>query len=272
MIRRKWMITFIAVMVGVGALTSMPASANLAISPTLVMLEGRQRTTDLNLINTSNEPQTYEISWKYIRMEEGTGDYTDSATSTTQFDVPSNVVFTPRRVVVPPKGAQRVRFALRLKGEQPPAGDYRAHVVLTNKPNALTENADVGPGETEMGVKMTFGFSIPFVYRVGSGDGAANIGNISTEINPKTNKIDAVIPVTRDDNGYGIFGAILVNYNGKTIGQLANANIFPEVKSRLYKISLNAAELSGGELEVIYKHHDRANKKVYDRKIVKIGQ
>lgn len=270
--RRGFCLVVLALVAGITALVSVPAQANIAVTPTLVLIEGRQRYADLNIVNVTNERQTYEISWKYLRMEEGTGEYRASDVSTTPFDVPSNISFTPRRVTVPPKGAQRVRFSLRLKGDQPPAGDYRAHILLNNK--AIRGEQEVlADRESQASVSMNLGFSIPVVYRVGdSNGGSGTIGNISTEINPKTNRIEAVIPITRKEGPYGVMGTLLINYDGKTVGYVGNANIFPEVKERVFRVPLSVQQLSGGSLDVVFKHYDKTNTSVFDRKSVSIGR
>lgn len=270
--RRGFSLVVLALVMGAATLMALPAQANIAVTPTLVMIEGRQRYADLNIVNVTNERQTYEISWKYLRMEEGTGEYRASNASTTAFDVPSNISFTPRRVTIPPKGAQRVRFSVRLQGEQPPAGDYRAHILLNNK--ATREGAEMlGDRETQASVAMNIGFSIPVIYRVGdTNGGSGSIGNIRTEINPKTNRIEAVIPITRKEGPYGVMGMLLVNYDGRTVGYVGNANIFPEVKERVFRVPLSVQQLSGGSLDVVFKHYDKNNNSVYDRKSVSIGR
>jgi P pilus assembly chaperone PapD len=261
-----------AILLGAATLTALPAQANLALTPTLVLIEGRQRYADLNIINVTNARQAYEISWKHLEMQEGTGSYKPSDKSVTDFDLTQNITFTPRRVVIPPKGAQRVRFNVRLQGEMPPAGDYRAHVSLMNR--AVRSNGDdVNPGEIRPSVTMNTGFSIPVIYRVGGGDGgSATIGEISTQINPKTNRIEAVVPITRNEGPYSVLAALNIYYDGKIVGQVGNANMFPEIKGRVFNVPLNVQQLSGGTLEVVLKHYDKNNKTVFARKSVSIAR
>lgn len=270
--RRGFGLVVLALVMGAATLMALPAQANLAVTPTLVLIEGRQRYADLNIVNVTNERQTYEIAWKYMRMEEGTGNYKGTDVSTTAFDVPSNISFTPRRVTIPPKGAQRVRFSVRLKGEQPPAGDYRAHVLLNNKAGRGEQGGLLGEREAQVSVAMNVGFSIPVVYRVGNNNGGAVIGNISTRINPTTNRIEAVVPVSRKEGPYGVMGSLIINYDGKTVGNVGNANIFPEVKERVFIVPLNVQQLSGGSLDVVLKHFDNQDNTVYDRKSVNISR
>lgn len=263
-----------ALAVGITTLISMPAKANITITPTIVVIEGRQRYADVYVVNQTDQRQSYELAWKFSRMKEGTGSYIPETKSLTDFDLTKNVVFTPRRVVIEPKGMQKVRVALRLQGAPPPPGDYRAHMLLMNK--ADTERAPstevLGRSEIQPSVGMSVGFSIPVIYRVGdTGNAGGKIGDIKTEINPKTNKIEAVIPITRNPGAHGAIGVVTVEYNGQRVGQVANANIFSEINSRVFRIPLSIQTLSGGNLVVTYSG-DTKKEIVYDQKSVAIGR
>lgn len=264
----------LSALVGMVAFVSLPAKANIALTPTIVLIKPGQRYADVHIVNTTNSPQSYEISWKHYKMQEGTGSYAAAESSATDFDLAQNIVFTPRRVLLPPKGAQKVRLAVRLKQGAPPAGDYRAHLSLMNKARGPSNtDEEVGPRENAAMVGMNVGFSIPVVYRVGDDKGApATIGNVTTRINPKTNKIEAIIPVTRGQGNYGVIGRLTVNYNGKKVGDKANANIFPEINGRVFEVPLNIQVLSGGSLEVVYSDYFLEKERPLDKKIVKIAQ
>lgn len=271
---KKPLLYMCTVMAALGTLVALPAKANITITPTMVMIEGRDRYADVNVANTTGQRQTYELEWKFLKMDEGTGHYKVVDKPLTDFDLTQNIVFTPRRVTLAPKGVQKVRLGLRLKGEVPPPGDYRAHLEFVNYA-AEPQTADdqtVGPRESRIRVGLNVGFSIPVVYRVGDGTGDASIGTVTTEINPKTNKIEAVVPLTRADNPYGTMGAILVDYNGKRVGQVRNANIFSEIKSRTFRVPLDTKSLSGGALDITYVSTNSDKEIVYDSKRINIGQ
>lgn len=270
---RKFALNLCALAVVFGVLVALPAQANITITPTMVLIEGRDRYADVNIANTTSQRQTYELEWKFLKMDEGTGHYQGVEKSLTDFDLTQNLVFTPRRVTLAPKGVQKVRLGLRLKGEVPPPGDYRAHLqFISYAPEPETPAGQPSGRESQIRVGLNVGFSIPVVYRVGDGSGDATIGTVTTEINPKTNKIEAVIPVTRNDGPYGTMGIITVDYSGKRIGQLRNANIFSEIKNRTFRIPLDVKSLSGGALDITYVGSNSDQDIVYDNKRVNIGQ
>lgn len=264
---------FLAMIVGLTTMLSIPASANITITPTIVVIEGRQRYADIYVVNTTDSRQTYEISTKFLKMLEGAGNYNDSKTSLTDFDLSQNIIFTPRRITMGAKGVQKVRLALRLKGAPPPPGDYRFHLSLLNKQDRSSLPTErLKEGEAAVSIGMNVGFSIPVIYRVGEeNSGGGKIGNVTTQINPKTKKIEVRIPITRTPGSYGALGNLVINYNGEKVGQIANANIFPEITNRNFVIPLNITSLSGGSLEVIYSDYNNQKNRVFDRKTVNIA-
>ncbi len=252
------------------------AKATVTITPTIVVIEGRERFADVNLVNVTDTTNSYAIDWMFNEMVEGQGTYKKVYKSTTDFDLTKNVFFSPRRVTIQPKAMQKIRLALRLKGEPPAAGDYRAHLEMKQTSDTGGANTKLsapdGQKKMSVGVSVKVGFSIPVIYRVGESDVMPVIGSVTTTIEPKSGKIQAVIPVTRTDGPYGVMGQLKVFYNDKEVGLLRNANIFREVKSRTFHIPLNIPALSGGKLKIVYKHYDTGNEQIYAEKTVSIAQ
>jgi P pilus assembly chaperone PapD len=247
------------------------ASATITIAPTIVVIEGK-RYGDVSLINTGNNYASYQVSWTFYKMEEGTGYYEKTDKSLTDFDLTQHLALTPKRVTLGPKGVQKVRMGLRLKGEPPPPGDYRAHLNIQEVPQEKSAQENI-PGKkgSNVGVSITVGFTIPVIYRVGQSDATAEIGNITTRIN-KSSKIEAVVPITKSESKYGILGDLSIYYGDKVVGQIKNANIFSEVKARTFTVPLNVKELAGGSLRVVYSDYNIKKNKIYAEKSVPIGQ
>lgn len=253
-----------------------PALATVTVTPMIAVIEGRNRYADINLINTSQKTESYQVGWRFYKMKEGEGTYENAESSLTEFDLSQHLVMTPRRVSIEPGGMQKIRLGLRLKGEPPAPGDYRAHLMLMQDKAVEQNPAAPEPlekGKVKIGVGVNVGLSIPVVYRVGESDVKPVIGDISRQINPNTGKIELLIPITREGEGrYGILGDLLVKRDGVLLGEIANANIFDEVQTRVFKVALNVSELSGGNLEIIYKHYDKLNQTVFAQKTVPVGR
>jgi hypothetical protein len=253
-----------------------PALATVTVTPMIAVIEGRNRYADINLINTSDKTESYQITWRFYKMKEGEGTYDNADASLTDFDLSQHLVMTPRRVSIEPGGMQKIRLGLRLKGEPPAPGDYRAHLMLMQDKDVNAAPVPPQPlekGKVMIGVGVNVGLSIPVVYRVGESDVKAVIGDVSRQINPNSGKIELLIPITREGEGrYGIYGDLKVMRDGEMLGEIANANIFDEVQTRVFKVVLNVSELSGGNLEVIYKHYDKLNPTVFAQKTVPVGR
>jgi fimbrial chaperone protein len=240
--------------------------AGVTVTPISVFMEhGKDRYADLILINTNKKAATYEMGWRFFRMEEGTGRYINSDISTTEFDLSKHIVFTPKRITIAPGGSQKIRLAIRLKGETPPPGDYRAHLDLRDA-SALEKNSDIA-------VQMRIGYSLPVTYRVGKNTATTTISDVKTEIS--NNTIQAVVTLNKTSSPYSILGRLDVYHrpkNGKEehIGSIANAHLFAEIKRRTIKINLNTNDLSNGTLRVVYKEREKDT--IYDQKIIQIGR
>lgn len=263
---------------------SAPSHANVTITPTIAVIEGRERYADVNLLNITESPHTYAIGWKFMKMVGTEGAYMNADKSLTDFDLTKNIVFTPKRVTIEGGAMQKIRLGLRLKGEPPAPGDYRAHLELVDvgtpdilpmqppSPDELPRQPTEGEKQITAAVKVNVGFSIPVVYRVGESTAKPVIGTVTMGID-KAGRPEVIIPVTKvGGETYGVMGQIIIMYEGKTVGEVRNANIFPETTSRVYKIPLNVQKVSGGSLRIVYKHYDPTNQTIYAEKTIPVGK
>lgn len=240
----------------IAGLTS-SALASLTITPTLLVIEGRERYADVNLINNSDKPQSYAINWRFFKQGELEGNYLTSEKSITDFDLTQNLVFTPKRVRLAPDDLQKIRLGLRLKGEPPAPGDYRAHLELKESSENAAPGQSQGQGRTSVGVKINVGFSIPVIYRVGAPDVQGVIGDVKTQINPNTKQIELVVPVSRKPatSKFGLLGHFRVYLGDTLIGEQKNANVFPEIETRVFKIPLKTMALNSGSVRIVYSDY-----------------
>lgn len=259
-----------------------PAYAGVALTPTLLVIEGRSRYTDLSIINTSPQMNSYEMGWRFFRMTEKTGGYEDSDVSLTDFDLSKHLVFAPRRITLGPNSAQKVRIALRLNGETPPPGDYRAHFFIREMPKDSSTPQDnaadpAAQARASINVNINFGFTVPVIYRVGVSRDTAKMGTVKVGRNKKTKQIVVDVPVTKTKSAYGLLGKLAVFYKAadgkeKQIGSITNANIFPEITARKFEVVLNVDALPPGNLRVVLSERDSDPARIYDEKIIPVGK
>lgn len=237
-----------------------PADAALTISPLRIIFEGRTRSADVTLINTSQQTNTYRLGWVYNQMDEF-GKYTRVAnTLTPALDVGKHMIFSPRQVTLPPGARQRIRLSLR-KPPDLPDGEYRAHLVFQKLPNesdSTTTSEDAPERGVTLSLKVLVGFSIPVIVRTGDYD--ATVDLTAPEFIPASpeNKGVAQLGLTLNRTGkHGTVGRVVVSWDKsdkpeKRIGLLNNVTIFPEMPKRYIRVDLNVPAVTSGNVTVTY--------------------
>lgn len=244
--------------------------ATITINPTLVLIEGRDRFADVNVINSSTKNNNYAILWQYFKQIEDTGLYETTEASTTEWDLAKHLVYTPRRFSLKAKDLQKVRLAVRLNGEPPAPGDYRAHFLVQETGETVDTSQAPAKGAKAV-VSLNVGFSIPVIYRSGVSDATAIMGNITTAVTDK-GQIEVSVPVEKKGGPFSLLGVINIYHNDQLVGELNNANIFSEISNRTFKVTLNTKELSGGQLRVVYKDFNKKKEIILAEKAIAISK
>jgi P pilus assembly chaperone PapD len=251
------------------------ACASLMILPTNIVFEGRERYADVTLINNGLDTKNYLLEWTYHKMLPETGAYELLENlEEGEFDLSKYVVLSPKRVRLEPNAKQKIRIALRRPNDIAP-GDYHVHLRFTAVPDeqeveSAVDNSD-GP-KAEASVKFVVSYSIPVILRVGESDAKAKLGQLSLERNQNSGLLDVLVPVERlSENPYSILGYLLVYHiaedgNEELVGELSNANIFPEIDSRTFRAFLTK-EITGGSLRVVLNEREKDNANMYVERI-----
>jgi len=256
-------LTFLTI-VGVSAL-ALPAKAELSIIPTRVVFEDRDRFEEVVLLNTGDETRTYDLSWEFFRMIEGSSKSLQERVDgpITDFNLSKHVVFTPRRVTLAPKGRQKIRLALRRPAEVPP-GDYRAYLQFNPNLEVVEDNQDAE--SPSVAVNFRYRFSIPVIFQAGDLDVTAKIENVTLGRNQKTGNLNARIVIGRSGRSSSLGYLFVYDGEGKVIGEISNAHVYPEVNTREFKVPLQVADIAGDFVEVEYRHYDKDKNIVFDRR------
>ena len=174
---------FVAAGIGVlaaGAASAQGGPGDLLVAPTRIVLEGRQRTAEVTLVNTGSARATYRISFVNLRMNElgGTSEIEASGARPGEQFADQLVRYSPRQVTLEPQVAQTVRMQLRLPADLPP-GEYRSHLLFRAIPPV---EAAKGPaeGDSEFSVQLTaiYGISIPVIVRHGETSATATLSDL----------------------------------------------------------------------------------------------
>lgn len=270
---KKFLLSVLTVC-GLFCVFAQAAQASLAITPTHLVFEDRDRFASVTLINTGDTQRTYEMDWRFFRMQETGTAYKPVKGSITDFDLSEHVVFTPRRVTLAPKAKQKIRVAVRRPKEMEP-GDYRAHLLFAPVAEEEFSAESEDTENTRAGININVGYTIPVILRVGTPDVKMSIGDVTIAREPRTGKLKASVPLLRQGGPYGALGYLYVYYTGPSgqeelIGQLSNANVFPEVNRRVVDIALSKDNLSTGSLRVVLEHNDKVpeNRFIYAERVI----
>lgn len=157
------------------------AAGDLLVAPTRVILDG-SRGTEVVLNNIGSEPATYRISLEIKRMtaEGGLDEIDEASVTPAERAALDMIVFSPRRVTLPPNQPQVIRVGVRVPDGLAP-GEYRAHMLFRAVPDTVPAAAPdpTKPAATGVSIALTpiYGITIPIIVRVGDLGATAKIGN-----------------------------------------------------------------------------------------------
>ena len=235
---------------------------DLLVTPTRVVFEGNMPTTELALVNRSEKPHTYAISFVQCRMSE-TGEIKEIDATTPpdpqEHFADSLVRFTPRRVILEPRQVQMVRMMLR-KPADLAEGEYRSHLSFRLIPSA--ENA-VKPDSVSSGIQIKlipiYGVTIPVIVRQGSLKATTRLSGLHFDAKGLR------LTIEREGNR-STYGDLVVQWKGKgkaiTVGEINGIAVYTPNPERTVSMALSppkGVELRGGEMIVRYmgKENDK---------------
>ena len=260
-----------------GVLGAATASAqggpgDLLVAPTRVVLEGRQRTAEITLVNTGATAATYRIAFVDLRMNEmgGTAEIDPASAQPGEQFAAALVRYSPRQVTLEPGVAQTVRLQLRLPAELAP-GEYRSHLRFRAVPAAEDAAASApATGEFSVSLKAVYGISIPVIVR--HGETAATATLSALELVP-AGAADAPptlrLQIHRSGNRsvYGNLTATFVPASGKpTVVGIANGvAVYTPNTMRAAGLTLRVPPgvvLRNGRLHLTYTEQTKGNETI----------
>lgn len=240
-----------------------PVYAELMLYPTRVVIEGNQRTAQVQLINNGTESRTYRISLVNRRMSE-TGEFSDVVTPEPEELFADTLLrFSPRQVTLAPGEGQTVRIMVQ-KPSSLLGGEYRSHLLFSQQPDAAAVGRDVesrqNPG-SGIGVVITalVGASIPVIVRHGNLDATLKLTRLELLQTPGHESFLA-LSMERSGN-QSVYGDLAVGFtpDGGSEVIIARANgvaIYypnPVRQARLALLPPEETPLSKGTLRVIFQ-------------------
>ncbi|WP_395342096.1 molecular chaperone [Ningiella sp. W23] len=242
--------------------------ANLMIAPTYGFFQDNERSKQINLINSTDEPRTYRISWS-DKAQLPDGGYEELDLGAYRYSAANYLRFAPRQVRLMPGERQTIKILKRNTSMLAP-GDYRSHLTFT----ALPDSGDYNPDDDVSGMRLklntVINYSIPVVMRVG--DEAPQAQIVNAELVRGTNRnggLKVTLNRTGNTGTLGRIQAYILDQKGqpsKQVGLLNGANFFRDGNQIVFNMDLNT-RLKNSD-KVLLTYDDAVTRQVYDKKMI----
>lgn len=230
------------------------ANANLLLTPYYAIIEGRNRSAQVVVVNTGQETSTYMLSWRQLEQAEGLGGYVDAPDTEEKLNLQDFAVFTPRQVTLRPGEKQTIRVGVRRPADLPD-GEYKSHLKFSTLPQTTPDARKLKENEVSFKAEIRYSHSIPIIYRVGDYDIQVDIGEPEFEVIEGSGKMRILVPISRSGT-HGVLGMIKIFYkedgsaDEREIASLVGADLFAEVTGYKAKVPTNEYGLKPGTLRV----------------------
>jgi P pilus assembly chaperone PapD len=236
------------------------AAADLMVYPTRIVMTDRQRTAQVDIVNTSQVQATYKISMVRRRMTE-TGQFQDVSTTEPEEKFADEVVkYSPRQVTLVPGAGQTIRIMFKVTPNLA-EGEYRSHLLFAKPPAAVSElpgKEELEPDAISMKISANIGISIPVIARHGNLEAKAAIDPASVKISEPGQKKQLVGFTLARTGTRSIYGDVVV-YRGKE--KVAEGNGFAVyIPNRQRKVGVSVLESftlkPGDTIKVVFTERD----------------
>jgi hypothetical protein len=194
--------------------SAQPALAGLMLYPTRVVLESKERSTQVEILNNGDKPETYRIGIFNRRMTEIGEIVAADKPQAGDLFADEMLRYSPRQVTLQPGKAQTVRIMVR-KPSGLAAGEYRSHLqfdrVADSEGAANLENM-VKPekGEIAIVLQALVGASIPVIVRHGETRVKTTLDSLALE--PGDDSAQILSFIIRRDGNRSVYGDLFVTF------------------------------------------------------------
>lgn len=266
MIKRAICLCFVSII-----MLSSAAYARIDILPRKIVMEQRDRSAELTILNLYDEPSLYRLSVLHYRQNsDGTYTILEMPLSDA-FDPATGVRISPKQFTVAASGRQKIRVSLR-KPKNLPEGEYRFHLLASRYPLEKAADDRDGSKGSSVAVKVNLAVAIPVVIRHGRLDVAAEIGEtiVIPAENTDNGRPKMYVTVNRSGSSSSIGDLKILSSNAagveKQIGYISNMNIFAELGTRTVKVPLAEDPTGRNVVRIVYSDDDG---NIFDEKTIR---
>jgi hypothetical protein len=241
-------------------------TGDLAIFPTRVVLEGRERAAEIMLQNCGASAASYRVSLKEMEMLPS-GKVQDREKAPGEITAADMIRFSPRQVDLAPGESQTVRIQVR-KPEGLPDGEYRSHMLFQAIPSAEPPAPLGEDPEQKLSFSITqlVGISIPIIVRHGQTRAAITLSGLrfwQPDVKDALPVLSLLLERTGNRSVIGDF-TVTVESGGKLrkgtrISELRNSAVYSNLASREVHLPMPAGQnggLKGTKVKVTFTATD----------------
>jgi hypothetical protein len=256
--------------------------ADLNLSPKRIVFDPQTRSAVVYIFNRGTTAATYDIALTdklmtsdgQIRGADEVAKLPGGPAILAQLkSAKEMIVFAPRHATLQGGASQVVRLQVLRPGDLP-AGEYRAHLTVTQLPPddaGLTAEQAAGNEAGQLSVHVTtrFAISIPLIVRQGPADIRAAIDDVKYSVRaapatgaPANAAPAGVIDLQLARQGpSSLFGDVEIyevakGKQGAIIGALRGVGVYPEVERRAVEVALSRRAAEGERLIVVFRSQD----------------
>lgn len=248
------------------------ALAGLMLYPTRVVLESKDRSAQVELINNGDKPETYRIGIFNRRMTETGEIVVADQPQAGELFAADLLRYSPRQVTLQPGKSQTVRIMVR-KPAGLATGEYRSHLqfdrVADAEGTANLENL-VKPEKGEIGIVLQalVGASIPVIVRHGETKVTTTLADLTLE--PGKDNAQLLSFTIRRDGTRSLYGDLVATFTpagGKPleVAKVTGVAVYVPNAVRQSKLPLQlpaGLTLKNGTLTLRYHERPEAGGKV----------
>jgi P pilus assembly chaperone PapD len=228
------------------------------VNPTRVVMEGRERSAVISIVNNGTKTGFYKILLVNKRMSEG-GALQDIDTPLPDEKFADGLIrISPRRVTLAPGEHQNIRLLVR-KPKDLEAGEYRTHlnIVASSEEEIKQDEGTQNDGTFSIQIRASFGVTIPVIVRHGALEAAANIVEVKRFYSSEDKKQHVKVTMERIGNQslYGDLRITHVSPSGEktVLRNMAGVAVYTPNTTRVFDVAMeNGVHLDSGMLEVEY--------------------
>ncbi len=189
----------------------------VSVAPLRVLFDGKTRSATVFLSNRSPETANYRISLVNRRMLANGSIVDAEVAGDGEYFADDMIRFSPRRVTIPPFGAQTIRLLVRRpRGDIPDNVEFRTHLAIRSVPAAPhladleTEEKLIDEGKLSVTAVATIETVIPVIVRLGNPKSTIQLANPVLDLRSTTFPFPSMTIDILRDGDRSVYGEMTV--------------------------------------------------------------